>query len=142
MYSDLLKQPLGLDKKGKKVFLKDIWPTSREITSLIRKTITKQIFTKKYADVFNGAGLWRKISVKGGPPYDWDKKSPYVQNPPYFVGMGRHPAQLADIVDGRVLALLLDSIPTAHISPEGSIKFDTPAGKYLTDHKVKPADFN
>ncbi len=142
MYADLAKQPLGLDKKGKKVFLKDIWPTSREITSLIRKTINKQIFTRKYADVFKGDALWRKISVKGGLTYDWDKKSTYVQNPPYFVGMGKHPAQLADIVDGRVLALLLDSITTDHISPAGSIKLDSPAGKYLTDHKVKPADFN
>jgi aconitate hydratase A / 2-methylisocitrate dehydratase len=142
MYADLVKQPLGLDKKGKKVFLKDIWPTSREITSLIRKTINKQIFTKKYADVFKGDALWRKISVKGGLTYDWDKKSTYVQNPPYFVGMGKHPAQLADIVDGRVLALLLDSITTDHISPAGSIKLDSPGGKYLTDHKVKPADFN
>ncbi len=142
MYADLVKQPLGLDKKGKKVFLKDIWPTSREITSLIRKTINKQIFTRKYADVFKGDALWRKISVKGGLTYDWDKKSTYVQNPPYFVGMGRHPAQLADIVDGRVLALLLDSITTDHISPAGSIKLDSPGGKYLTDHKVKPADFN
>jgi aconitate hydratase len=142
MYADLVKQPLGLDKKGKKVFLKDIWPTSREITSLIRKTINKQIFTRKYADVFKGDALWRKISVKGGLTYDWDKKSTYVQNPPYFVGMGKHPAQLADIVDGRVLALLLDSITTDHISPAGSIKLDSPAGKYLTDHKVKPADFN
>jgi aconitate hydratase len=142
MYADLVKQPLGLDKKGKKVFLKDIWPTSREITSLIRKTINKQIFTKKYADVFKGDALWRKISVKGGLTYDWDKKSTYVQNPPYFVGMGKHPAQLVDIVDGRVLALLLDSITTDHISPAGSIKLDSPGGKYLTDHKVKPADFN
>ena len=142
MYADLVKQPLGLDKKGKKVFLKDIWPTSREITSLIRKTINKQIFTRKYADVFKGDALWRKISVKGGLTYDWDKKSTYVQNPPYFVGMGKHPAQIADIVDGRVLALLLDSITTDHISPAGSIKLDSPAGKYLTDHKVKPADFN
>jgi aconitate hydratase len=142
MYADLVKQPLGLDKKGKKVFLKDIWPTSREITSLIRKTINKHIFTRKYADVFKGDALWRKISVKGGLTYDWDKKSTYVQNPPYFVGMGKHPAQLADIVDGRVLALLLDSITTDHISPAGSIKLDSPAGKYLTDHKVKPADFN
>jgi aconitate hydratase len=142
MYADLAKQPLGLDKKGKKVFLKDIWPTSREITSLIRKTINKQIFTKKYADVFKGDALWRKINVKGGLTYDWDKKSTYVQNPPYFVGMGKHPAQLADIVDGRVLALLLDSITTDHISPAGSIKLDSPAGKYLTDHKVKPVDFN
>jgi aconitate hydratase len=142
MYADLVKQPLGLDKKGKKVFLKDIWPTSREVNSVIRKTINKQMFTKKYADVFKGDANWRKISVKGGMTYAWDKKSTYVQNPPYFVGMGRNPAPLHDIVDARVLALLLDSITTDHISPAGSIKLDSPAGKYLIEHKVKPADFN
>jgi aconitate hydratase len=142
MYSDLVKQPLGLDKKGKKVFLKDIWPTSREINSLVRKTITKQIYTSKYADVFKGDSLWRKISVKGGLTYAWDKKSTYVQNPPYFTDMGRHPKPLTDIVDARVLALLLDSITTDHISPAGSIKTDSPAGKYLVEHKVKPLDFN
>src|SRR4051794_19389941 len=140
MYSDLVKQPLGLDKKGKKVFLKDIWPTSREVNSVIRKTISKQIFLKKYADVFKGDAHWRKISVKGGLTYAWDKKSTYVQNPPYFVGMGRNPAPLHDIVDARVLALLLDSITTDHISPAGSIKLDSPAGQYLIEHKGTPAD--
>ncbi|MGH6767653.1 MAG: aconitate hydratase AcnA [Xanthobacteraceae bacterium] len=142
MYSDLAKQPLGLDKKGKKVFLKDIWPTSREINSIVRKTINKQIFTRKYADVFKGDSNWRKIGVKGALTYAWDKKSTYVQNPPYFMGMTRNPQPLTDIVDARVLALLLDSITTDHISPAGSIKVDSPAGKYLIDHKVKPADFN
>ncbi len=142
MYHDMAKQPLGLDKKGKKVFLKDIWPTSREINSVVRKTITKQMFAKKYADVFKGDSHWRKISVKGGLTYAWDKKSTYVQNPPYFVGMGPRPEPLQDIVDARVLCLLLDSITTDHISPAGSIKVDSPAGKYLIDHKVKPVDFN
>jgi aconitate hydratase len=142
MYSDLVKQPLGLDQKGKKVFLKDIWPTSREINGVIRKTITKQIYSKKYADVFKGDSNWRKITVKGALTYGWDKKSTYVQNPPYFAGMGRHPAPLTDIVDARVLVLLLDSITTDHISPAGSIKVDSPAGKYLVGHKVKPIDFN
>src|SRR3972149_1879073 len=102
MYPALVKQPLGLDKKGKKIFLKDIWPTSREISSVVRKTITKQMFAKKYADVFKGDSNWSKISVKGGLTFSWDKKSPYVQNPPYFVRMGRHPAPLTDIVDARV----------------------------------------
>ncbi|MBV8420675.1 MAG: aconitate hydratase AcnA, partial [Hyphomicrobiales bacterium] len=142
MYSDLVKQPLGLDKKGKKVFLRDIWPSSREINGVIRKTLSKQMFTKKYADVFKGDSHWRSISVKGGLTYNWDRKSTYVQNPPYFVGMGRHPAPLSDIVDARVLCLLLDSITTDHISPAGSIKIDSPAGKYLVEHKVKPPDFN
>ncbi len=139
---DLVKQPLGLDKKGKKVFLKDIWPTSREINAIIRKYITKQVFQKKYADVFKGDAQWRKISVKGGLTYDWDRRSTYVQNPPYFTGMTRRPEPLTDIVDARVLGLFLDSITTDHISPAGSIKLDSPAGKYLVEHKVKPVDFN
>src|SRR5690348_13773633 len=142
MNIDVARDPLGIDQKGKKVFLKDIWPSNKEIGDFVAKNITRQMFSKKYGDVFKGDSNWRKISVKGGVTYDWDKKSTYVQNPPYFVGMGRHPSQLADIVDGRVLALLLDSITTDHISPAGSIKLDSPAGKYLTDHKVKPADFN
>jgi aconitate hydratase len=142
MQIDLAKEPLGVDQKGKKVFLKDIWPTNREIDQFIRKNITKQIFAKKYANVFKGDANWRKITVKGGMTYDWDRKSTYVQNPPYFVGMGRHPQPLSDIVDARILALLLDSITTDHISPAGSIRPTSPAGKYLIDHKVKPADFN
>ena len=142
MNVDVAREPLGVDQKGKKVFLKDIWPSNKEIGDFVAKNITKQIFTKKYADVFKGDSNWRKINVKGGMTYDWDKKSTYVQNPPYFVGMGRHPKPLEDIVDARVLALLLDSITTDHISPAGSIKVDSPAGKYLVGHKVKPADFN
>jgi aconitate hydratase len=142
MNVDVAKEPLGVDPKGKKVFLKDIWPSNKEIGDFVAKNITKQMFAKKYADVFKGDFNWRKISVKGGVTYDWDKKSTYVQNPPYFVDMGRHPKPLEDIVDARVLALLLDSITTDHISPAGSIKVDSPAGKYLIEHKVKPADFN
>jgi aconitate hydratase len=142
MYVDLAKEPLGVDSKGKKVFLKDIWPTSKEIDAVMRKSITREIFIKKYGDVFKGDSNWRKISVKGGMTYGWDKKSTYVQNPPYFTGMGRHPNPLEDILEARVLALLGDSITTDHISPAGSIKVDSPAGKYLVDHKVKPADFN
>ncbi len=142
MNVDVARDPLGVDQKGKKVFLKDIWPSNKEIGDFVAKNVTKQMFTKKYADVFKGDANWRKISVKGGMTYDWDKKSTYVQNPPYFVHMGRHPKPLEDIVDARVLALLLDSITTDHISPAGSIKVDSPAGKYLVTHKVKPADFN
>jgi aconitate hydratase A / 2-methylisocitrate dehydratase len=139
---DVAKAPLGTDQKGKKVYLRDIWPTNREIASVIRKTLNKQMFAKKYADVFKGDALWRKISVKGGMTYEWDRRSTYVQNPPYFAGMPRTPQPLSDIVDARVLGLFLDSITTDHISPAGSIKPDSPAGKYLIEHKVKPIDFN
>ncbi len=108
MNVDVARDPLGVDQKGKKVFLKDIWPSNKEIGDFVAKNITRQMFSKKYADVFKGDANWRKISVKGGMTYDWDKKSTYVQNPPYFVGMGRHPKPLEDIVDARVLALLLE----------------------------------
>ncbi|HEX3709728.1 MAG TPA: aconitate hydratase AcnA [Pseudolabrys sp.] len=142
MQVDVAKEPLGVDQKGKKVFLKDIWPSNKEIGDFVRKNVTRQMFAKKYADVFKGDANWRKISVKGGMTYGWDKKSTYVQNPPYFEKMGRNPKPLEDIVDARVLGLFLDSITTDHISPAGSIKMDSPAGKYLVSHKVKPADFN
>jgi len=139
---DMNKTPLGVDKKGNKVFLKDIWPTSREIASVMKKCITKAMFTKKYGDVFKGEANWRKVSVKGGLTYAWDRKSTYVQNPPYFAGMHRAPDAIDDIVEARILGLFLDSITTDHISPAGSIKVNSPAGQYLVEHKVKPADFN
>jgi aconitate hydratase len=134
--------PLGTDQKGNAVSLKDIWPSSREISAFIDKNITKQMFTKKYGNVFKGDAHWRKINVKGGLTYTWSRKSTYVQNPPYFVGMSRASAPTTDIVDARVLGLFLDSITTDHISPAGSIKLNSPAGQYLVEHKVKPADFN
>jgi len=139
---DVAKAPLGVDKKGKKVYLRDIWPSNREIANVIRKTITRQIYAKKYANVFKGDAHWRKIAVKGGMTYAWDRRSTYVQNPPYFTGMPRRPEPVTDIIEGRVLGLFLDSITTDHISPAGSIKANSPAGKYLVDHKVKPVDFN
>jgi aconitate hydratase len=142
MNVDLAKAPLGVDKKGKKVFLKDIWPTTKEIASVIRKTITKQVFAKKYANVFKGDAAWAKIAVKGGVTYEWDDRSTYVQNPPYFSGMEKRTRPIEDIVDARVLGLFLDSITTDHISPAGSIKEASPAGEYLRDHQVRPIDFN
>jgi aconitate hydratase len=142
MQVDLAKSPLGVDKTGKKIFLKDIWPTTREIDAVIKKFITKQVFARKYADVFKGDANWRKIAVKGGLTYAWDTKSTYVQNPPYFTEMKKAPTPVEDMIDARILGLFLDSITTDHISPAGSIKLTSPAGKYLVDHKVKLADFN
>jgi aconitate hydratase len=142
MNFDFIRTPLGVDKAGKKIFLKDIWPTAKEIKSVIRKTITKQVFARKYASVFKGDASWSKIAVKGGLTYEWDRRSTYVQNPPYFSHMSRTPGQISDVVDARILGLFLDSITTDHISPAGSIKVTSPAGQYLVDHKVKPADFN
>ena len=142
MSFDFARTPLGVDKAGKKVFLRDIWPTSREIKAVIKKTISRQVFARKYASVFKGDALWSGIAVKGGLTYGWERRSTYVQNPPYFEHMGRSPGQITDVVDARILGLFLDSITTDHISPAGSIKLTSPAGQYLVDHKVKPADFN
>jgi aconitate hydratase len=142
MQIDVAKAPLGTDKNGRKVYLRDIWPTSREIASVMRKSISKQMFTRKYADVFKGDALWRKIAVKGGLTFKWDDRSTYVQNPPYFDGMPKRSQPIEDIVDGRILGLFLDSITTDHISPAGSIKEQSPAGEYLRDHQVRPRDFN
>ena len=142
MYVDVAKDPLGTDPKGKKVYLKDIWPSNKEIGDFVAKNVTKQIFAKKYADVFKGDSNWRKIAVKGGLTYAWDDRSTYVQNPPYFEGMEKRQRPIEDIVDARVLGLFLDSITTDHISPAGSIKEASPAGEYLRDHQVRPKDFN
>jgi aconitate hydratase len=142
MNFDFAKMPLGVDKAGKKVFLKDIWPSSREIAAVIAKSITKQMFKRRYADVFKGDAAWGKIAIKSGLTYPWDDRSTYVQNPPYFEGMDKKPRHIEDIVDARVLGLFLDSITTDHISPAGSIKEASPAGEYLRDHQVRPKDFN
>jgi aconitate hydratase A / 2-methylisocitrate dehydratase len=142
MQVDVAKAPLGTDPKGRNVYLRDLWPTSREVDAFIRKNINKSMFTRKYGDVFKGDANWRKISVQGALTYPWDSKSTYVQNPPYFAGMARRPEPPSDVVDARVLGLFLDSITTDHISPAGSIKADSPAGKYLIDHHVKKEDFN
>jgi aconitate hydratase len=142
MQMDIAKAHLGTDQKGRKVYLRDIWPSSREVNEFIRKNINKQMFTRKYGDVFKGDANWRKINVQGALTFPWERKSTYVQNPPYFSGMSRRPEAPSDVIDARVLGLFLDSITTDRISPAGSIKVDSPAGKYLVDHKVKPIDFN
>jgi aconitate hydratase len=139
---DLTKEPLGLDKKGNPVFLKDIWPTSKEIQSFIVKNVTKKLFKEKYADVFKGDANWARVKVPAGQTYAWDDNSTYVQNPPYFVGMQKAAGSVSDIKGARVLGLFGDKITTDHISPAGSIKAASPAGKYLTDNKVAVADFN
>ena len=143
MYSDLLKQPLGLDKKGKKVFLKDIWPTSREINCVVRKTINKQMFAKKYADVFKGDSHWRSIKVKGGTDLRLGQEIDLRAEPAVFRRHGPRIRRRSATSSTRACSACCSiSITTDHISPAGSIKVDSPAGKYLIEHKVKPADFN
>ncbi len=139
---DLTSEPLGTGKDGQPVYLKDIWPSSKEIADFIAANITQAMFKAKYADVFKGDENWQKIQAPKGETYAWDNHSTYVQNPPYFVGMQKQPRAVTDIVGARVLGLFLDSITTDHISPAGSIKPASPAGKYLTDNGVAVVDFN
>ncbi len=139
---DLTKEPLGTDKKGKPVYLKDIWPSSHEIQSFIDKYVTKKLFTSKYKDVFKGDSNWNKVKAPTGQTYAWDDKSTYVQNPPYFEGMKKGTTVVEDVVGARLLGMFGDKITTDHISPAGSIKAASPAGKYLMDNGVQAADFN
>ncbi|TFF25717.1 aconitate hydratase AcnA [Jiella endophytica] len=142
MFVDITSEPLGKDKNGNDVYLKDIWPTTQEIAEIVRKTVTRDMFETRYADVFKGDEHWQKIDVSGGLTYDWDDRSTYVQNPPYFEGMDAEPKPVTNIEGARVLGLFGDSITTDHISPAGSIKKDGPAGEYLVSHQVRPVDFN
>jgi aconitate hydratase len=139
---DLTREPLGFDKKNKPVYLNEIWPSPKEIAETVRKAVTPAMFRSRYADVFSGGAPWKKIKVDPGKTYRWDDKSTYVKNPPFFEGMGTEPAPIADIRSGRILGIFADSITTDHISPAGSIKKDSPAGKYLIEHGVQPVDFN
>jgi aconitate hydratase len=135
-------EPIGNGSDGKPVYLKDIWPTTAEINSFMKEYVTAAIFQKKYADVFKGDTNWRKIETVDSETYNWNMASTYVQNPPYFEGMTMQPEPIVDVVDARILAIFGDKITTDHISPAGSIKLSSPAGKYLSDHQVRPADFN
>ncbi|HTV68034.1 MAG TPA: aconitate hydratase AcnA [Rhizobiaceae bacterium] len=139
---DLTTEPLGEGRDGQPVYLKDIWPSSQEIDEFIRENVTRELFARKYADVFKGDEFWRNVQAPEGETYAWDDGSTYVQNPPYFVGMRRKPGDIGDIKGARVLGLFGDKITTDHISPAGSIKAASPAGKYLIDHGVGVADFN
>jgi aconitate hydratase len=142
MKIDLLKDPLGQDKKGKPVYLADLWPSNREIADAVGRFVKPSSFRKRYADVFAGDRHWRKIGTAGGLTYKWDGASTYVQNPPYFTGMPAEPRALSEIKGARLLAILGDSITTDHISPAGSIKKDGPAGQYLMAHGVPYEEFN
>jgi aconitate hydratase len=139
---DLTSEPLGIDKKGAPVFLKDIWPSPKEISDTIRKSVRASAFRTRYANVFEGDANWKKVKVRKGETYMWDIGSTYVQNPPYFEGMSIEPKPVADIAKARILALFGDSITTDHISPAGSIKPSSPAGLYLQEHQVRQVDFN
>ncbi|WP_370931689.1 aconitate hydratase AcnA [Bartonella sp. DGB1] len=136
------KDPLGYDKEGQPVYLRDIWPTSEDIQSVIDSNVTREVFLTKYKDVFKGDEHWREVQVPEGQTYSWDEDSTYVRNPPYFEGMSKFKGDIADIKQARILALLGDKITTDHISPAGSIKIDSPAGEYLLSKGVELAEFN
>jgi aconitate hydratase A / 2-methylisocitrate dehydratase len=142
MTTDLTTDPLGIGSDGKPVYLRDIWPTEREIQETMLTSVTADMFREQYADVFTGDERWRSLEVPTGDRYAWVADSTYIRNPPFFEGMTLHPAPLKDIVGARALAVLGDSITTDHISPAGSIRKDSPAGQYLTAHGVTPAEFN
>jgi len=140
--TDLRKDPLGKGKDGQPVYLADIWPSSREIEKTMEQAITSEMFTKSYGEVFEGDERWRGLAVPKGQTYAWEKDSTYIRQAPYFDAMNVKPSPVEEITGARVLAVLGDSVTTDHISPAGSIKKDSPAGKYLQEHGVKPADFN
>ncbi|KCZ49568.1 MULTISPECIES: aconitate hydratase AcnA [unclassified Hyphomonas] len=139
---NLTKDPIGTDKNGNDVYLKDIWPTSHEIAEIMAKAVTPEMFAERYSDVFKGDEHWQGIEVSGGQTYSWPPASTYVQNPPYFEGMTLDVDAPTDVKDARVLAVFGDSITTDHISPAGSIKASSPAGIYLQEHQVSVLDFN
>jgi aconitate hydratase len=139
---NLHEDAIGRGKDGKPVYLKDIWPSQREVQDVMSKSISSDMFRKSYGEVYLGDERWRGLSVPKGETYAWEKDSTYIRQAPYFDGMTRQPSTVQDIKNARVLAVLGDSVTTDHISPAGSIKKDGPAGKYLQDHGVKPGDFN
>jgi len=139
---NLAEDAIGTDKDGNDVFLKDIWPTSQEVAELVEATVTREAFQTKYADVFKGDEKWQGVETTDEKTYDWPPASTYVQNPPYFQGMSPEPGVITNVENAKVLAILGDMITTDHISPAGSFKESTPAGKYLTERQVAPREFN
>ena len=139
---DFENEALGRDSSGNDVFLRDIWPAAEEVEATIASSINSEMFTKDYADVFAGDERWKSLPTPSGDTFSWDGESTYVRKPPYFDGMQREPSPVTDIEGARVLARLGDSVTTDHISPAGSIKADSPAGRYLADHGVDRKDFN
>jgi aconitate hydratase len=142
MTIDLTTEPIGTDKVGAPVYLRELWPTEREIQQTMLSAVTSEMFREQYADVFSGDERWRTLAVPTGNRFVWEPDSTYIRNPPFFDGLTLETTPLKDIAGARVLAMLGDSITTDHISPAGSIKKDSPAGKYLMEQGVEPRDFN
>ncbi len=141
MNIDLTTEPLGMGTNGP-VYLKDVWPTNKEIADLVHATVTREAFQKRYADVFKGDAKWQAVEITDSETYDWPPASTYIQNPPYFRGMSKNPGVISNITGARILGVFGDMITTDHISPAGSFKAGTPAGKYLTERQVPVSEFN
>ncbi|HTC33101.1 MAG TPA: aconitate hydratase AcnA, partial [Bryobacteraceae bacterium] len=139
---DLQNEPIGSDENGKGVYLKDIWPTTEEVQSAVKKSVRAEMFQKEYSEVFQGDARWNSVKVPTGDLYDWSDASTYIRKPPYFENMVDPKTSVQDLMHLRVLAMLGDSVTTDHISPAGNIPSDSPAGKFLIEHGVKPGDFN
>ena len=139
---DLANEPIGKGMSAEDVYLKDIWPTEKEVLDAVGQALSPEMFRERYATVFDANETWNRIQSPGGDLFEWDKTSTYVQEPPFFIGLSREPADIQPIKEARVLVMLGDSITTDHISPAGVIKADQPAGRYLIEHGVEPADFN
>jgi len=142
MNVDITKEPLGTGPDGRPVYLKDIWPTEREVQEAVLHAVTSEMFTQQYSSVFDGDHRWQTLPVPTGDRFAWESDSTYIRKPPFLEHLAREPKPSVDIASARVLAMLGDSITTDHISPAGSIKADSPAGKYLIAHGVQPKDFN
>ncbi|MEQ9200362.1 MAG: aconitate hydratase AcnA, partial [Rhodospirillales bacterium] len=142
MYVDLFKDPLGQDKDGKDVYMKDIWPSNQEIADTIAQCLTPAMFRERYDNVYDGPPEWQSIGVSGGGLFEWEENSTYVKHPPYFENMAAEPGVATDIHGARPLLILGDSITTDHISPAGAIKKESPAGDYLLSYQIRPNDFN
>jgi aconitate hydratase len=139
---DLTQEALGVGSDGRPVYLRDIWPSQREIDDVVHDTLSPEVFRQRYADVFSGNGTWNQIPVSGGDRYAWNSASTYIQEPPFFESLTLEPEAIADVVGARVLVQLGDSVTTDHISPAGAIPADGPAGKYLIEHGIQARDFN
>src|SRR5207244_8209023 len=139
---DLLNEPLGQDRDGNDVYLRELWPSAEEIQETITQSVRGEMFSRTYADVFTGDPAWRELPVPEGDLFAWDPDSTYVRRPPYFDGMSREEERVEDFAGARCLVMVGDSVTTDHISPAGAIKPDSPAGKYLVEHGVERKDFN
>ncbi len=139
---NLTTDTLGQDLNGNNVYLKDIWPTAKEINELVEATVTREAFTEKYADVFEGDDKWQSVKTTDSLTYDWPVSSTYVQNPPYFEKMSASPGVIKDVISAKILAILGKSVTTDHISPAGNIKKDSPTGEYFMEHQVPVREFN